>query len=126
VYVKEYAAALIEEAQKLGHYCYVPTSNDQKSNNVAAQGKVKSFCHSYPISPLLQLHGENKLNHGWITEVNGESYLLPAECKFFCYNVKEIEYKLDLLAHPYDLILLDTPWWNKYIRRKKAKCMGAG
>jgi hypothetical protein len=126
VYVKEYAVAMIEEAKKLGHYCYVPTSNDQKSNNVAAQDKVKNFYHSYPVSPLLRLHGENSLNQGLITEVNGESYLVPAECKFFCYDVKEIEHKLDLLVHPYDLILLDPPWWNKYIRRKKAKCMGAG
>jgi len=126
VYVKEQAAALIEEAKKLGHYSYVPTLNDQKSSNAAAQDKVQSFYCNYPVSPLLRLHGENNLNQGLITQVNGESYLVPAECKFFCYDVKEIECKLDLLVHPYDLILLDPPWWNKYIRRKKAKCVGAG
>jgi len=126
VYVKECAAALIEEAKKLGHYCYMPTLNDRKKSNAVAQDKVQSFYCNYPTSPLLRLHGENNLKQGLITQVNGESYLVPAECKFFCYDVKEIEYKLDLLVHPYDLILLDPPWWNKYIRRKKAKCVGAG
>lgn len=126
MFVKEHAAALIEEAKKLGHYCYVPTLNDRKNNNAVAQDKVQSFYCNYPASPLLRLHGENKLNQGLITQVNDESYLVPAECKFFCYDVKEIEHKLDLLVHPYDLILLDPPWWNKYIRRKKAKCVGAG
>jgi hypothetical protein len=104
----------------------VPTSDDWKNSNVAAQDKVRSFYHSYPVSPFLRLHGENSLNLGLITEVNGENYLVPAECKFFCYDVNEIEHKLDLLVHPYDLILLDPPWWNKYIRRTKAKCVVAG
>lgn len=124
--MKKYAAALIKEGRKLGHFSYEPTSSDRISNNSTAQDKAHSFYLSYPHTPALRLHGENNLSQGLVTQVNNESYLIPAECKFFSYDVNDIEQKLDLLGHPYDLILLDPPWWNKYIRRKKAKCVGAG
>lgn len=124
--MKQCAASLIEEGRKLGLFSYVPTLSDRESNNVAAQNKAHSFYRSYPVSPALRLHGENNLSQGLITQVNHEKYLVPAQCKFFSYDVNEIEHKLHLLACPYDLVLLDPPWWNKYIRRKKAKCVNAG
>lgn len=124
--MKQNAAALIEEGRKLGYLSYLPSSSDRESNNVAARDKAQSFYLNYSVSPALKLHGENSLRQGLVTQVNNESYLVPAECKFFSYDVNEIEHKLHLLAYPYDLVLLDPPWWNKYIRRKKAKCVGAG
>jgi hypothetical protein len=124
--VKQNAESLIEEGRKLGYFSYVPTLSDRKSNNVAARDKAHSFFLTYPVSPTLRLHGENSSSQGLVTQVNHENYLVPAECKFFSYDVNEIEHKLHLLACPYDLVLLDPPWWNKYIRRKKAKCERAG
>ncbi|XP_021936131.1 methyltransferase-like protein 4 isoform X2 [Zootermopsis nevadensis] len=124
--VQKYAASVIEEVTKLEYFSYVPTSSDRERNNAAAQDKAHSFYLSYPVSAALRLHGENSLSQGLITQVNCENYLVPAECKFFSYDVNEIEHKLHLLSCPYDLVLLDPPWWNKYIRRKKAKCARAG
>jgi 16S rRNA G966 N2-methylase RsmD len=126
VYVRKQAAVLIEEGRKLGHFGYMPTSNDRESNNRAAQDKAQSFYVRCPVSSFLRLHGENNLSQALVTQVDGENYLVPSECKFFSYDVNEIQYKLDLLSRPFDLVLLDPPWWNKYIRRKKAKCVGAG
>lgn len=126
MFVKKHAVALIEEGKKLGYLSYVPTSNDRESNNRSAQDKAHNFYLLCPVSPFLRLHGENNLSQGLVTQVNNESYLVPAECKFFSYDVSEIEHKLDLLSCPFDLVLLDPPWWNKYIRRKRAKCVGAG
>jgi hypothetical protein len=126
VYVKKHAGALIEEGRKLGHFSYMPTSSDRESNNRAARDKAQSFYFGCPASPLLRLHGENSLSQGLVTQVNSDRYLVPAECKFFSYDVNEIEHRLDRLSRPFDLLLLDPPWWNKYIRRKRAKCVGAG
>jgi hypothetical protein len=126
VYVKKHAAVLIEEGRKLEHFGYMPSSNDQESNNRSARDKAQNFYLCSPVSPFLRLHGENNLSQGLVTQVDGESYLVPADCKFFSYDVNEIQHKLDLLSCPFDLVLLDPPWWNKYIRRKKAKCVGAG
>jgi hypothetical protein len=117
---------LIEEGRKLGHFSYMPTSNDWQNNNRAARDKAQNFYLLCPVSPFLRLHGANSLGQALITQVNSESYLVPAECKFFNYDVSEIQHKLDLLSCPFDLVLLDPPWWNKYIRRKRAKCVGAG
>ncbi|PNF36475.1 hypothetical protein B7P43_G15868 [Cryptotermes secundus] len=126
VYVKKHAAVLIEEGRKFGHFGYMPTSDDRESNNRAAQDKAHSFYVRCPFSSFLRLHGENNLSWALVTQVDGENYLVPAECKFFSYDVNEIQNKLDLLSRPFDLVLLDPPWWNKYIRRKKAKSVGAG
>lgn len=50
------------------------------------------------------------------------SYLIPPHCKFFNCNVEELTKLLPQLipySVGYDLIVLDPPWRNKYIRRLK-------
>ncbi|XP_044313133.1 N(6)-adenine-specific methyltransferase METTL4 [Drosophila rhopaloa] len=49
-------------------------------------------------------------------------YLIPNRCKFFNHNVDNLTALLHQLLPAYDLIVLDPPWRNKYIRRlKRAK-----
>lgn len=67
------------------------------------------------LPTLLGGNGESSV----IKSVENESYLFPVNCSFYCDDVKNIERNLS--QNEYDLILLDPPWWNKYIRRKKAK-----
>ncbi|XP_044756726.1 N(6)-adenine-specific methyltransferase METTL4 [Coccinella septempunctata] len=49
---------------------------------------------------------------------NGD-YIFPENCEFFCRDTKEISQCLS--TKKFDLILLDPPWWNKYIRRKRKR-----
>lgn len=51
--------------------------------------------------------------------VNDSQFLFPKLCRFFCKNITEMDQVL--MDETFDFILLDPPWWNKYIRRKNAR-----
>ncbi|KAG8236916.1 hypothetical protein J437_LFUL015242 [Ladona fulva] len=50
-------------------------------------------------------------------------YLFPQNCCFHCCDVRDI---ITHVKGQFDLVVLDPPWWNKFIRRKNAKCVEAG
>ncbi|CAG9769346.1 unnamed protein product [Ceutorhynchus assimilis] len=54
-----------------------------------------------------------------IKTLQHSKFIIPENCKFLSKNVNEIDKYLS--KEQFDLILLDPPWWNKYIRRKKKK-----
>ncbi|XP_017039682.1 N(6)-adenine-specific methyltransferase METTL4 [Drosophila ficusphila] len=72
-----------------------------------------------------QLHGANE--SGRMQRFQGQDelrsvYLIPDRCRFFNHNVDNLPALLHQLLPAYDLIVLDPPWRNKYIRRlKRAK-----
>ncbi|XP_050306449.1 N(6)-adenine-specific methyltransferase METTL4 [Anthonomus grandis grandis] len=55
-----------------------------------------------------------------IKYLQNSRYMFPENSEFFCKDVTEIGEHLK--NRSFDLVLLDPPWWNKYIRRKKRKC----
>lgn len=63
-------------------------------------------------------HGAN-IGSPTIKSINGSNFIFPENSIFFSKNVTDIEKHLN--DKKYDLILLDPPWWNKYIRRKRKK-----
>lgn len=62
-------------------------------------------------------HGGNNAINPVIVKQNDTSYFIPGDCRFFKTNIKELQ-DVDL-ANSYDLIILDPPWWNKYVRRSR-------
>lgn len=68
---------------------------------------------------LTNTFGGNKDKNAIIVNINDANYLIPNDCSFYCYNVTEMAKLLN--GNVYDLILLDPPWWNKFIRRKRFK-----
>ncbi|KAF5307138.1 hypothetical protein FQR65_LT00654 [Abscondita terminalis] len=67
---------------------------------------------------VTNLIGENKDDAKFLC-INNSHFLFPINCRFYCKYVSELN--VYLVDEKFDLILLDPPWWNKYIRRKKAK-----
>lgn len=61
---------------------------------------LKTFCGQNPNSNLHTANG----------------YVFPPKCRFYCDNVFNMK---TLGEEKYDMILLDPPWTNKYIKRKK-------
>ncbi|XP_072385204.1 N(6)-adenine-specific methyltransferase METTL4 isoform X1 [Diabrotica undecimpunctata] len=67
---------------------------------------------------VLDMNGAND-GPAVVNEINGSKYVFPEKCEFYCKNVLDMEKHLS--SRQFDLILLDPPWWNKYIRRKRKK-----
>ncbi|XP_055677850.1 N(6)-adenine-specific methyltransferase METTL4 isoform X2 [Lutzomyia longipalpis] len=73
--------------------------------------------HNHSIShPVLQ--GENKNLQCICTKVDEEEFIIPPNCRFYQNDVRQIE-KFLPSGEEFDLIVIDPPWWNKYIRRVK-------
>ncbi|KAH8369005.1 hypothetical protein KR200_007036 [Drosophila serrata] len=74
---------------------------------------------------LPQLHGANESGRKQRFQspvADGRIYLIPDRARFFNHNVELLPALLPQLLPDYDLIVLDPPWRNKYIRRlKRAK-----
>ncbi|XP_031629152.1 N(6)-adenine-specific DNA methyltransferase METTL4 [Contarinia nasturtii] len=62
-----------------------------------------------------QFNGKNNFDRPVICEFNGEKHIIPANCSFSNADIQHIELK----SNDYDLIVMDPPWWNKYIRRSR-------
>lgn len=67
----------------------------------------------YPTTPF---NGANTNENSIECDLYGESFLIPKNCRFFNKNVLEMPQFLSL-ENQFDFIVMDPPWWNKYIRR---------
>lgn len=54
-----------------------------------------------------------------VTTISDTKYLIPTNCRFYSKDVFNISYHLS--DEKYNFIVLDPPWWNKFVRRKKKK-----
>ncbi|XP_041357360.1 N(6)-adenine-specific methyltransferase METTL4-like isoform X2 [Gigantopelta aegis] len=60
-----------------------------------------------------------------VTRVMGELYLIPASCNFMLSSMSYLLHNSELLTVDggYDLIVIDPPWQNKSVKRKKSYCV---
>lgn len=79
------------------------------NNNCARDASIKFYERT---SVLKTFYGQNQNPNLHIA--NG--YVFPPKCQFYCDDVRNMK---KLGDEKYDIILLDPPWINKYIRRKK-------
>ncbi|XP_044006093.1 N(6)-adenine-specific methyltransferase METTL4 [Aphidius gifuensis] len=86
-------------------------------NNIEARAASDNFyCNTF--NEQTEFYGSNPTNFSVIKKINDVDYVFPNDCKFYCYDVRLISKKIDLI-NQYDFVLMDPPWWNKFIRRKK-------
>ncbi|XP_071035310.1 N(6)-adenine-specific methyltransferase METTL4 [Parasteatoda tepidariorum] len=89
------------------------SSNEWFQNNVDARESAKTVT---PLSFEKQIIShENQCDFSTLTSYLTEEYILPARSTFHLSDVKD----LHLLEDKFDLILLDPPWRNKSVNRKK-------
>ncbi|XP_018334648.1 methyltransferase-like protein 4 isoform X2 [Agrilus planipennis] len=98
------------------------TSSVDKSsvtrNNVEATDSAEQiYKNSGKI--LNKVFGKNVRSDAIVASFNNDYYLFPPNCEFFSKDICELPSVIG--DRVYDLILLDPPWWNKYIRRKRSK-----
>lgn len=82
--------------------------------------QLKQFLDQWQSAESLHeknFSGENRSMKPIIYEHNGAHHILPANCRFFNMDIQSVN-EADLRGH-YDLIVIDPPWWNKYVRRSR-------
>lgn len=67
---------------------------------------------------IMNAFGSN-IDNAKMQQLNNFSFIFPQNCEFFCKDV--LDMSMYLKNRLFDLIILDPPWWNKYIRRKRKK-----
>ncbi|KAK3908686.1 N(6)-adenine-specific methyltransferase METTL4 [Frankliniella fusca] len=116
---------ILGEAQSQTHFKYIPSSADVYDNNKNARMLSENLYQESSDWLASPFNGENTNDFAVLKRIGSELFVFPPHSKFFCRDVLEIKLNADLLGK-FDLILLDPPWWNKYIRRKRAKCLQDG
>lgn len=94
------------------------------ANSDVSNSEAQSFLDYFRTEPTFtkaidRLHGENPLSHSIVTTIDGTKYVIPSKCKFFIRDIRNLD-GIDLVKQ-YNLIVIDPPWWNKYIRRTRNK-----
>lgn len=114
--VQKQYEAFYTEIQKQGLFSSYKI--DEGNRNSEALKTAETIYNETGVSTISDAFGENK-DEPTLRLINEQTYLFPKHCSFYCKNVSQLdEYLHD---KKYDVIVLDPPWWNKYIRRKKAK-----
>ncbi|CAB3370195.1 Hypothetical predicted protein [Cloeon dipterum] len=116
--VKERMKAVLESARNCGCLNYSSTPEDFKDNNSSSRKFSDSvFQVSNIIGSENSFSGANNSDCAMKQSIQEENYVLPSECRFFCGDLFSLENFLR--EEKFDLLVIDPPWWNKYIRRRK-------
>uniref|UniRef100_A0A1B6JSX9 Methyltransferase-like protein 4 n=1 Tax=Homalodisca liturata TaxID=320908 RepID=A0A1B6JSX9_9HEMI len=117
--VKSALTELVALAQEKGHFKVKIGNEDYTSNNETARQCSMSFFNDICQEKLPKCNGGNTFEKPVLANIYGEHYLIPSTSRFYCCDIRELH--LSLEKSQFDFVLLDPPWWNKYIRRRKMK-----
>ncbi|KAK0090781.1 hypothetical protein PV325_003801 [Microctonus aethiopoides] len=114
-FVQQTLHNIITIAQENGFYTNSISIDYNKQARIASQQFYDDT--SYDISE--HFIGSNQSNTTIITKIGSNEYVIPENCTFYSYDIRDIHQKLELNCQ-FDFILMDPPWWNKFIRRNKS------
>ncbi|XP_050093969.1 N(6)-adenine-specific methyltransferase METTL4 [Anopheles aquasalis] len=89
-----------------------------EQSNKPALEFVDHFNLAFTYNADSCFNGRNTSEQTVFTELDGESFLVPPNVTFFNAPISRFNEYLPE-SEKFDLIVLDPPWWNKYIRRVK-------
>lgn len=115
-HIKETFFKIMASAKAERLFCNDVTSDNNEAARLVSQKFYQDTFHNEEEN----FYGSNDTDVAIISEANNKKYVFPKRCSFYCYDVRDITKKMEL-NNQYDFILLDPPWWNKSIRRKKTK-----
>ncbi|XP_011500459.1 PREDICTED: methyltransferase-like protein 4 [Ceratosolen solmsi marchali] len=112
--VREIGLKLLDKAKNLKIFTNTILDNNEESRLASKQFYLSKLQLNY------NFHGSNRKEIATIAKFQNEKYVFPKNSEFYCYDIREITKKLNI-SNRFDLIILDPPWWNKSIRRKRIK-----
>ncbi|XP_033228547.1 N(6)-adenine-specific DNA methyltransferase METTL4 isoform X2 [Belonocnema kinseyi] len=87
-------------------------------NNEAARLMSRNFYSDSVIKKEFMMEGSHWNEVSSVSQIDDQEFVFPKYCQYFCRDVRELDQKLPL-KNQFDFVLMDPPWWNKSIRRKK-------
>lgn len=119
-WVHHHFIPLLNCAKSKGLFLFSNKNKERHKSNKEAKLFSDEFYNQFSNEELGVFSGGNSSDVAVVAVHNNSKYIFPPNCTFFCNDVLNITGKIDYLKK-YDVVLLDPPWWNKYIRRKKSK-----
>ena len=99
-----------------------PTSLDFTMNNKPARNIVTKFLSSVPGLKIqdinLKMSCVNSSGQVIEKDIDGETFILPARSQFYKYDVGYLE-ALAESGRTFSLIVMDPPWTNRFVKRKR-------
>ncbi|XP_015109133.1 methyltransferase-like protein 4 [Diachasma alloeum] len=92
------------------------------NNREAREGCNDFFQRSF--REFNEFLGRNSRGEAVVESIEGVEYVFPENCEFYSHDVRNIEGVLE--GREFDFVLMDPPWWNKFVRRKKERMSEAG
>lgn len=89
-------------------------------NNKAARLMSRNFYSGSVILKEFMIEGSHWNENSSVSLIDDQEFVFPRNCEYFCCDVREMDQRLPL-KNQFDFVLMDPPWWNKSIRRKKEK-----
>lgn len=109
---------LIESAKQNGHFIEILSNKDYIQNNIEARDFSSLFFNDVCNVDLGKCSGGNTSYLPVFVSIHGQDYLIPNNSRFFCCDIQSLQLPD---SSKFDFALLDPPWWNKYVRRRKTK-----
>lgn len=110
---KQLVLPVIRDCSKDG-----PSIDD--SQKECTNDRVKQFLDEWQTvecSYESNFNGGNNSTNPVIYDYNGVSHIIPANCTFFNMDIQSVP--LAYFDNQYDMVVMDPPWWNKYVRRSR-------
>ncbi|XP_076062189.1 methyltransferase like 4 isoform X2 [Oratosquilla oratoria] len=95
------------------HFSLKVTPDHYRLNNRTLRESRHRFLDESRNEVPLNTCGFSKKPH--INEIDAEKYLIPADCQYICDKVENLR---EHIHETFDLIVMDPPWYNGYVKRR--------
>ncbi|XP_063991828.1 N(6)-adenine-specific methyltransferase METTL4 isoform X2 [Diachasmimorpha longicaudata] len=92
------------------------------NNKIAREGSNDFFQRSF--GGFDEFFGRNSRDQAVVESIKGVEYVFPENCEFYSHDVRNIGEMLE--GREFDFVLMDPPWWNKFVRRTKDRMNETG
>lgn len=122
---EEQLKAVLQDLIKKLEPWHEPTMDEMLDNNRLVRNKVKAvMLEAVENYCAGNSFGSNLTDRVVRIDIKNRSYLLPPRCEFHSLDIKEMNQLLDAKKANFKAILLDPPWMNKHVKRRKKSADG--
>ncbi|CAL4060882.1 unnamed protein product [Meganyctiphanes norvegica] len=112
-HVREIYEALRVLPEFRKHFSFIPTSQNFRENNRKMR-EARKYCTEASNQTLPTMDETNDVGLR-LKMIEDHTYIIPPKTRFICDDVRNIQ---QYFLKKVDLLVMDPPWWNGYVRRR--------